>query len=170
MVVPVVKEPNVILHRKAERVQQVTPDVRRMVRDMIETMYAAEGVGLAANQIGLPWDILVAHPDRKNGKELVLLNAVVTEREGRSRTAEGCLSLPGVSADVTRAASVTVNGLDMEGQPVILQAEGLLAKILQHETDHLSGHLYVDHLGFLQRQQILQKYKKLSRTLGRIKI
>ncbi len=170
MILPIVKEPQPILHQRATPVTEVTPEIRRVINDMIETMYVAEGVGLAANQIGLSWDILVASSDGKRGKEIILLNAEIVERRGRFRSPEGCLSLPGVSAEVSRAAEVTVAGLDHHLKPITLKADGLFAKIVQHEVDHLHGLLYIDRLGFFRRKGILQKYKKLMETLGHVKM
>ena len=170
MIIPIVKEPHPILHQRATPVFQVTPEIRRVIDNMIETMYVAEGVGLAANQIGLKWDILVASPEGESGKEIILLNARIIEKRGSFRSPEGCLSVPGVSAEVSRAMEVTVTGLDLSGAPVTIEAGGLLAKILQHETDHLQGHLYVDRLGFLQRQKVLHKYRTISNALGRVEI
>ena len=91
-------------------------------------------------------------------------------RSGRDRSPEGCLSVPGVSSEVTRAARVTASGLNRKGEPVTLKAQGLLAKILQHETDHLEGHLFPDRVGFFQRRRLLKKYQSLSETLSRVRV
>lgn len=165
MILPIIKEPQAILRRKATPVGEITAEVRKLIDDMIETMHAAEGVGLAANQVGSSLNILIAKPDTHRGKEIVLLNAVLSGRLGRHRSPEGCLSLPGVAAEVTRSTEVTVSGLDREGRPVTLSAKGLLAKILQHETDHLAGKLYVDHLTPWKRADLLAKYKEISDAL-----
>jgi peptide deformylase len=135
---------------------------------MIETMHVAEGVGLAANQVGSPLSILVASPDGKRGQELVLINPTLIKHRGRARSPEGCLSVPGVSADVSRSNRVTATGLSRQFQPVTIEAEGLLAKILQHEIDHLEGHLFLDRLRFLQRRRLLRKYRDLSAALEQI--
>ena len=168
MILPIVKEPKPILHKKAVPVGKITPEIRKLIDDMVDTMHAAEGVGLAANQVDSPLNILIASPDGKKGKELVLLNAVLSERRGRHRSPEGCLSLPGVSSEVARSAEVTATGLDREGKPVTIHAKGLLAKILQHETDHLAGKLYVDHLSPWKRANLLSKYKEISDALGNV--
>lgn len=170
MIKPIVKEPNPLLHQKATPVGNVTAQIQQLIDAMIETMHAAQGVGLAANQIGSPLNILVVSVDGERGKELVLLNAVVSERHGRFRSPEGCLSVPGVSAEVTRAASLKVNGLDRRGRPITLEAKGLLAKILQHETDHLQGHLFLDRVGLLERRRLLKKYESLMRALKQVKV
>ena len=170
MVLPIVKEPQPILRRKATPVGKITAEVRKLIDDMIETMHAAEGVGLAANQVGSSLNILIANPDTQRGKEIVLLNAVLSGRRGRHRSPEGCLSLPGAAAEVTRFAEVTATGLDREGKPVTLSAKGLLAKILQHETDHLAGKLYVDHLTPWKRSNLLAKYKEISDALRDVQL
>ncbi len=170
MIRPILKEPHPLLHRKAVTVTEVTQEIHRLIDAMIETMHAAQGVGLAANQVGSPWNILVASPDGQPGKELVLLNAVLTDRRGRGTSAEGCLSLPGISSSVTRSVRLTAKGLDREARPVTLQADGLLAKILQHEVDHLQGHLFIDRLGFWSRRRLLQTYHQLSKALSRVTV
>ena len=167
---PIVKEPAPILHEKAVPVTEITQEIRELIPVMIDTMHAAEGVGLAANQIGVKWHVLVASPDGDRGKEIALINAEIVERTGRNTSPEGCLSLPGVSSDVTRSAGVTVRGLNPEGKQVTIQATGLLARILQHEVDHLDGHLFVDRLWPLGRRSVLAQYQKLADQLKRVKI
>ena len=170
MILPIVKEPNPILHQKAIPVTTITPEIDRLIADMIQTMYVAEGVGLAANQVGSNLNIFVANSTGEKGKgqEIVLINAVLQERRGKESSPEGCLSLPGVSADVTRAATVVASGLDRTGTPITIKTSGLLAKILQHETDHLAGHLFPDRLGLLARRRILRKYKKTADALRHV--
>lgn len=170
MIAPIVKEPNPILHRKAVPVPKITEEIRKLIDAMIETMHAAEGVGLAANQIGSHWNILVASTDGQRGQELVLINPSILKRSGRDRSPEGCLSVPGVSSEVTRSARVTAAGLNRKGEPVILKAQGLLAKILQHEVDHLEGRLFPERLRFFQRRRLLKKYQALSETLSRVRV
>ncbi len=170
MIKPIVKEHDPILHEKAVPVTRITQEIQQLIDTMINTMHAAEGVGLAANQIGSSWNILVASADGKRGKELALINANILERHGRHRSPEGCLSLPGVSAEVRRFTEVTVRGLNREGKQVRIYAQGLLAKILQHEVDHLSGHLFVDRLGLLQRRKVLSQYQKLADALKNVKV
>lgn len=167
---PLVKEPDPILHRKAQPVIRVTGEIRRLAETMVETMHAAQGVGLAANQIGSHWDVLVASPDGKRGAELILVNAVIIKRKGRSRSPEGCLSLPGISSDVTRAKRVTVSGLNLKGERMILKADGLLAKILQHEADHLRGHLFPDRLGVWRRRRLLRQYLEIASALRQVTV
>jgi len=160
MRLPIVIEPHPILHRKTKPVEELTPAIQRLIDDMIETMHSAPGVGLAANQVGAAWDILVASPDGVRGKELVLLNAHLVEKRGEVVAPEGCLSLPGISASVVRASEVVAEGLDRHGNPVTVKAQGLLARILQHETDHLAGWLYLDRLPHWEKTQLLQRYRR----------
>lgn len=168
MIRAIVKEPDPILRRKATAVQEFTPEIQRLIDDMIETMHVAEGVGLAANQIGSPLNILVASADGKRGQELVLVNATLTHRRGTHSSAEGCLSVPGVSAEVERFSEITVAGKDRNGRPLTLRAIGLMAKILQHEVDHLQGHLYLDRLKPSQKESLLKKYRKIHDTLRKV--
>ncbi len=168
MILPLVKEPHPILRQRAQRVLKVSPEIRRLIGDMVEAMHSAHGVGLAANQVGSPWHILVADPEATPGDELILLNARILRRRGSISSSEGCLSLPGISADVTRAAEVTVEGLDAEGRPRSIVARGLLARILQHEVDHLEGRLYVDRVSYWQRRRLIRRYRELAQTLTQI--
>ncbi len=170
MILPLVKEPDPCLHRKAAKVPEITPEIQRLIDAMIHTMHAAEGVGLAANQVGSPWNILVASPDGKKGAELVLINAVILARSGRNRTPEGCLSVPGISGEPIRSASITASGLNRKGERITLQAEGLLARILQHEVDHLQGHLFLDRLGLLERRRLMKRYLAISKTLQQVQL
>ena len=168
MILPIIKEPNPILHRKAELVREMTDPTQRLITDMIETMHVAEGVGLAANQVGSPLNILVASPDGMKGKELVLINATLVRQKGRAHRPEGCLSLPGIASKLNRSAEVTVTALGRTFKTTTLDATGLLAQILQHEIDHLQGHLYVDRLAFWSRWKLLRKYRSLAESLSRI--
>lgn len=158
MILPIVKEPHPVLHQKALTVTEVTPEIKQLITDMIETMHFAQGVGLAANQVGSRWNILVASADGKKGEELVLLNASIAKRDGEELKPEGCLSVPGVSGKVARATEVYVDGHDANLSPVSVHATGLMAQILQHETDHLQGHLYVERLSYWARKRLLQRY------------
>ena len=168
MILPIVKEPNPILHRKATPVLELTPEVQDLIESMIQTMYAAQGVGLAANQVGSSHNILVASPEGKEGQELVLVNPRIMEQGGRRRLPEGCLSLPGISTEVPRSETLIASGLNREGRPTTLKAQGLLAQILQHEVDHLNGHLFPDRLGLWRRRRLLKNYQKLYQMLGQV--
>ena len=161
MILPIVREPNPILHQKAIPVTKMTAEIKKLIADMIETMHAAPGVGLAANQVGSRLNLLVASADGEKGKELVLLNAVVKKQKGKALCPEGCLSVPGVSSKVHRATEVIVEALAPTMEQVIVEATELMAQILQHETDHLQGHLYVERLSYWKKKRLLSKYESL---------
>lgn len=143
---PLVSAQNPVLSRKTSRVKRVDAGIHRLVRDMIETMHDAHGVGLAANQIGVPLRIAVIQlPDDEEA--LVLVNPEVVHREGSRELTEGCLSIPGYSGCTLRSEKVDVKARGLDGKPIRIKAEGdLLAQALEHETDHLDGHLYVERL------------------------
>lgn len=143
---PLVSAQNPVLCRKTIRVKRVDAGIRRLVRDMIETMHDAHGVGLAANQIGVPLRIAVIQlPDDEEA--LVLVNPEVVHREGTRELTEGCLSIPGYSGCTLRSEKVHVKAQGLNGKSFRIKAEGnLLAQALEHETDHLDGHLYVERL------------------------
>lgn len=150
----VVKYPDPVLLKPAEEVTAVGEREKILIRDMIETMHAQKGVGLAANQIGVSKRIFVASPDGKKGQEIVFLNPRITARSGFLSLEEGCLSIPGIYDTVRRSARVTLDALGLDGKPVRVKAEGLLARIFQHETDHLDGFLYIHRLGFLKKRRL----------------
>ncbi len=143
-----------------------SPEISALIDDMLETVYAAPGVGLAAPQIGAPHRIFVI--DLSVGKvpseRLVLMNPQFVRREGMQLEEEGCLSVPGFHATVPRPASVTVFGLDPDGSERIVDAEGFLARAIQHEMDHLDGIMFVDRLRTVQRRLILRRIDSLRRT------
>jgi peptide deformylase len=135
--------PHPVLRKKARPVEKITKKTRRILEDMAETMYASNGVGLAAPQIGISERLITV--DTGDGL-LFLINPELVTTAGQERDVEGCLSIPGQSGYVTRAARVVVEGLDPEGRRKKIEAEGLLSRALQHEIDHLDGILYTDHL------------------------
>ena len=149
-VLPVVKFPEKVLMTRAKEVAAITDADRKLVKDMIETMYAEEGVGLAANQVGVLRRIFVATPDQVKGKELVCFNPEIMKREGAIKEFEGCLSIPEFYEPVQRAKKVWVRAMTLEGKIVELVGEGLLSRIFQHEIDHLNGILFVDRLGLVK--------------------
>ena len=164
MVREIVIWPDPILKERALPVDRVDDDVRRLLDDMAETMYAADGVGLAAPQIAVKKRVIVidASP-RQEGQKLVhLVNPEIIRTEGQLTYTEGCLSIPGEAEDVERAAKVWVRALDYAGKEFELEADGLLAIALQHETDHLEGTMFVDHLSSLKRELIRRRMKKLK--------
>ena len=166
MLRPILKYGDTTLHDRASDVPAVTRDIERLIDDMIETMYAAPGVGLAAPQVGVPLRIFVV--DLSVGREadglIVMVNPEFTTLEGMQLEEEGCLSVPGFNATVVRPARVVVKGLDRHGQPQEREGTGLLARAFQHEMDHLDGTLFVDRLRGIKRDLIVKRIRKLSRS------
>ena len=166
MIRPILKYGDDTLHRSAQDVKAMTPEVEKLIDDMIETMYAAPGIGLAAPQVGIPLRIFVV--DASLGRDptalKVLVNPIFVEREGMQLEEEGCLSIPTFNATVVRPARVTIQGLDRHGSRYELGGTGLLARALQHEMDHLDGTLFVDRLRGIKRDMIVRKIRKLSRS------
>jgi peptide deformylase len=154
------------LHTAAAPVTTFDGDLQRLVDDMIETMYAAPGIGLAATQVGVPLRVFVA--DLSVGRDpaqlIVMINPEFVEREGMQLEEEGCLSLPGFNATVVRPARAVVKGLDREGRPQSIEGTGLLARAFQHEIDHLDGRVFIDRLRGIKRDVIVRKIQKLQRT------
>ena len=148
---PLCVAPHDTLRQRARPVTEFAADLRRLVQDMIETMYAHEGIGLAAPQIGRDVQLFVANPTRQRGREVVVVNPTLTAARGRSRMVEGCLSVPEVWERVTRASRVPLEGQNLSGKPLAIDAEGLLAIVLQHEVDHLQGRLFLDRLSWIRR-------------------
>jgi peptide deformylase len=166
MLRPILKYGDSVLHEPAEPVEAVTPAIEQIVDDMIETMYAAPGVGLAAPQVGLPLRIFVV--DISVGRDpsglLVFINPEFIERDGMQMEEEGCLSVPGFNATVVRPSRVVVQGIDRAGDSHQHEATGLLARAFQHEMDHLDGVLFVDRLRGIKRDLIVRRIKKLTRA------
>jgi len=152
--------PNPRLRNKAQPVAVVDARVRRLVADMLETMYAAPGIGLAATQVDVPLRVVVIDISDEHNAPLCLINPEILEREGDEQMEEGCLSVPGFFETVTRAERVRVRALDREGQPFELDTDGLLAVCIQHEIDHLDGKLFVDYISSLKRQRIRRRLEK----------
>ncbi len=150
--------PDPVLRKKARQVGKVGNDERKLAYDMIETMRFANGVGLAAPQVGISKRIIVVEDMVGDNKiALTLINPKITQKKGKVKFCEGCLSLPGVSNDVVRPKFITVEALNLDGDMFKINAEGLLARIIQHETDHLDGILFVDKIGFLKRKKIIKQ-------------
>jgi peptide deformylase len=148
-----------VLRRRAAEIREVTPELAETIADMIETMYDEAGIGLAAPQVGISLRLMVIGHDE--GREpRVLVNPVITRRGGQVTAEEGCLSIPGVFAQVTRAEWVDVEAKDVDGGPVKVHGRGLLARVLQHEIDHLDGVLFIDHLDPVARDRIKRRIKK----------
>jgi peptide deformylase len=152
-----------LLRQKAAPVAAVTDAVRALIADMFETMYAEDGVGLAAPQIGVSERVIVIDPRQDDAVPLALVNpSIVEASEETERAEEGCLSLPGLNDIVERSAHVIVEGLDREGAPTRIEAHGLLARALQHEIDHIDGILFIDRVSPLKRQMLLKRWKKVK--------
>jgi len=156
--------PDPILKKVSRPVDRVDDSIRRLLDEMSETMYAADGVGLAAPQIGeLRRCIVIDTSPRQEGQKLIhLVNPEIVRTEGVTTYTEGCLSVPGEAEDVERAEKVWVRALDYQGNPFELEGDGLLAIALQHEFDHLQGTLFVDHISSLKRELIRRRMKKLK--------
>ena len=153
----VITYPHPLLRKKSQPVEAVTDDVLRLIDDMAEIMYAQRGIGLAAVQIGIHQRVITV--DVGQGL-LVLINPEVLERSGEAQMEEGCLCLPGVTVEVERSEKITVRGLNEKGEVVTLPAEGLLARALQHEIEHLDGILIVDKVSRLKRELLTSKLRK----------
>ena len=164
MIREIVIWPDPILTRQAKPVDDVDDGVRRLLDDMAETMYAADGVGLAAPQIAeLRRLVVIDTSPRQEGQKLIhLVNPEIVRKEGVAVWTEGCLSIPGEAEEVERAAKVWVRALDYHGKPFELECEGLLAIAVQHEHDHLQGVMFVDHLSSLKRELIKRRMKKMK--------
>jgi peptide deformylase len=155
-----------VLHTPARPVTEITTDVQTLIDDMIETMYAAPGVGLAAPQIGVAQRIFVIDLSvgRASDDLVVMINPEFTEREGIQLEEEGCLSLPGFNASVMRPARVVCKGLDRDGCEQTIEGKDLLARAFQHEMDHLDGTLFVDRLRGIKRDLIVRRIRKLKKS------
>jgi peptide deformylase len=152
-----------VLRQRAVPVAAVDDEVRQLIDEMLETMYDADGVGLAAPQIGISRRIIVIDVNEQEVPAFGLINPVVVERsDDAERGEEGCLSIPGLKEIVERSARVVVNGLDRDGNPRRIEATGLLARALQHEIDHLEGILFLDRVSPLKRQMLLKRWQKIK--------
>jgi len=166
MIRPIVKFGEQVLHREAEPVSDISAGIAALVQDMIETMYAAPGVGLAAPQVGVPLRVFVVDVSGGRSREslMTFINPEFVEREGMQLEEEGCLSVPGFNATVARPSRVAMKGLDLDGRERTVEGTGLLARAFQHEMDHLEGRVFVDRLRGIQRDLIVRRIRKLSRT------
>ena len=159
-ILKIVAYPNPVLAKKAKPVARIGKEERKLFQDMIETMYAEDGVGLAAPQVGVSRQIIVISPNARPGEERVLLNPVVLEISGQEMGAEGCLSLPNVSGEILRATKVKLRALDINGKQITELFQGFPARVIQHEIDHLNGMLLIDRLDFDKRQEVLSAYQR----------
>jgi peptide deformylase len=166
MIRPILRHGAQILHAPAAPVTDLTGDIQAILDDMIQTMYAAPGIGLAATQVGVSLRMFVCDLSvGRNASELMaFINPEFVEREGMQLEEEGCLSIPGFNATVARPSRAVLKGLDRDGRERTVEASDLLARCFQHEMDHLDGTVFVDRLRGLQKDLIIRKIKKLSRS------
>ena len=166
MIRPILRHGASVLHQPAKPVAEITPDIQQLIDDMVQTMYAAPGVGLAATQVGVALRIFVADVSfgRNPADLLCFVNPEFVEREGMQLEDEGCLSVPGFNATVARPTRVVMKGLDRHGEAQQVEGTGLLARCFQHEMDHLDGILFVDRLRGLQKDLIVRKIRKRQRA------
>jgi len=160
---PILEFPDPRLRTIAKPVDQVDAELSRLIDDMFETMYAAPGIGLAATQVDVHRRLLVLDVSEDQSRPMVFVNPEILSAEGHQVYQEGCLSVPGIYADVTRANSVRVRALDRHGAAFEIEADGLLAVCIQHEMDHLAGKVFVDYLSPLKREQVRKKLAKAAR-------
>lgn len=152
--------PDPVIKKKSESLEEVNEEIKKLIEDMAETMYASRGVGLAAVQIGVLKRIIVVNV----GEGLIaMVNPEILENEGESQMEEGCLCLPGVLIDVKRSEKVKVKGLNEKGEEVVVDAEGLLARAFQHEVDHLNGILIIDKVSRIKRELLTNNLRKQAR-------
>jgi peptide deformylase len=157
-----------VLRRRAEEIEEIDDDLRALVRNMFDTMYDAEGIGLAGPQVGVERRVIVVDVREEGSTPFALVNPRIVESGSEAEKAEeGCLSIPGVAGVVERPARVVVEGLSEEGEPMRIEADGLLGRCLQHEVDHLDGVLFIDRLSPLKRRTVLKKYKSLAEEAKR---
>ncbi len=166
MILPILRYGASVLHAPAAPVAGITPEIQALIDDMIQTMYAAPGIGLAATQVGVPLRVFVC--DISVGRTphdlLTFVNPEFVERDGMQLEDEGCLSVPGFNATVARPSRAVLKGLTRDGVEQTVEATGLLARCFQHEMDHLDGTLFVDRLRGLQKDLIVRKIRKLARA------
>jgi peptide deformylase len=164
---PLIILPDPLLRQVSKPIERVDSDLQRLVDDMLETMYDAPGIGLAAIQVGVPRRMLVIDVSREGEEKqpLVFINPeVVKSSDERSLYEEGCLSIPDYYAEVERPATIGVKYLDRDGKEQLIDADGLLATCLQHEIDHLNGVLFIDHISRLKREMVIKKFTKAAKA------
>ena len=167
----ILTEPNKILREKSLIVEKVDKDLQKLMDDMLETMYAAPGIGLAAIQVGVPKRVIVLDIDSKEGPKnpMFFVNPeIIKKSDNNSTYEEGCLSVPGQFAEIDRPDKCHIKYLDYHGQPKEIKAEGMLATCIQHEMDHLEGILFIDYLSKLKKSMIIKKLSKQKKAIERI--
>ncbi len=155
--------PDPRLREPGAHVETFDDELRRTIDDMFETMYDAPGIGLAATQVGIPLQLAVMDVSEEKNERRVMINPELLERDGRCDSEEGCLSVPGYFDTVARAERVTLRAQDANGETYELEADGLLAVCIQHEIDHLNGHLFIDYLSDLKRRRVRRQMAKVRR-------
>lgn len=168
-ILPILQFPDERLRARAKKVEEITPELQIFIDDMIETMYAEEGIGLAASQVDKHIRLVVIDISENRDEPMVLINPEIIEQKGETGIEEGCLSVYDYRALVPRAEWVKVKAQDRNGKEFTLEADGLLAICIQHELDHLIGKLFVDYLSPLKRDRLKQKLAKLARLESRLK-
>ncbi len=171
MVREIVRYPAEVLKRPTQRVDVIDKEIKKLIEDMFDTMYDADGVGLAANQVGVPLSILVLDTSPKEDApdlKMVLINPEVVESRGKQKCKEGCLSFPGLSVEVERAKEVKVKALNEHGEPLEILLSDFPAVVFQHEFDHLKGITFLDRLKGWRRRLALEKYQKLLKEAQRV--
>ena len=164
--------PHEVLKNRTQKVEEINDEIIQIVNDMWDTMYEKDGLGLACNQIGIPYSIVVIDTSVKEGVspvKLTLINPEIIASEGKQKYKEACLSVPGVAAEVERAYWVKVKALTPKGQEEIFEFEGFPAVVVQHELDHLQGFVFLDRLKGIKKRLALDKYKKVLKQLERAK-
>jgi len=161
----IVKYGSDVLRKVAQPVEEITDEIRQLAEDMLRTMYASDGVGLAAPQIGVSKRVIVldVNPQDLSHEPMTLINPEIVERGGQMDVEEGCLSVPEIRGPVKRWGKVTVEALNLDGEKVRIEATDILARALQHEIDHLNGVLFIDHLSRLRHQLIKKQLRKMER-------
>ena len=162
-ILPIIRYPDPRLHKVAKPVAVVDDEIRRLARNMAETMYAAPGVGLAATQVDVHKQLILVDLSETRDQLLVLINPQILESRGQSDCEEGCLSVPGIFEKIARAEWVKVRALNLDGKFFMIEATGLLSVCIQHEMDHLKGKVFVEYLSRLKQTRILSKLKKQQR-------
>ncbi len=168
-VLEIKKYPEPVLKQRAQEITDINGNLQELIDNMVETMYAAPGIGLAANQVGELKRVIVVDitAGKEKGNLIVLVNPEIAEAEGKTDSEEGCLSVPKYTSIIKRAKKVLVKGLDRDGNPVEIEAEGLLARAFQHEIDHLEGVLFIDRLSPIKREFFRKRYKKILKELNK---
>ncbi len=156
-----------MLRKMSKRVERFDAKLKQLAEDMFETMYEAEGIGLAAPQVGVAKRLFVMDIREPDVEPLAVVNPVIVEREGTELGEEGCLSIPGLIGAVERSLNVVMEGLDLDGNPIRVEAKDLHARCIQHEIDHLDGVLFIDHLSPIKRKMLLSKWKKKQMSVAK---